>query len=72
MNRLSYLFRNVQCPVIGMVHVGALPGTPLYRNNFEAIVERAVAELKLYKGSGIVRNLIILQIISIFVLFFVI
>lgn len=57
MNRLAALFR-VQCPIIGMVHVEALPGTPLYRNNFPELVEKAVKELRVYKSSGIVRMIL--------------
>lgn len=55
MSRFASLFKSVQCPVIGMVHVKALPGTPLYANNFEESVKEAVEELKIYKNSGIVR-----------------
>lgn len=55
MNRFPSLFKNVQCPVIGMVHVKALPGTPRYGNNFEEIIQEAVEELKVYKSAGIVR-----------------
>lgn len=54
MNRFPSLFKNVQCPVIGMVHVKALPGTPRYGNNFEEIIQEAVEELKVYKSAGIV------------------
>lgn len=36
----------------GMVHVGALPGTPSYQNDFERIVSKAVEEAKLLEKSG--------------------
>jgi len=36
----------------GMVHVGPLPGTPRYENNFETIVEKAVTEAKLLEKHG--------------------
>jgi len=38
--------------LIGVIHVGALPGTPEARQSIEAIVERAVAESRLYHGHG--------------------
>ena len=31
-------------PVIGMIHLGALPGSPRYQSNFESIVSRALAD----------------------------
>uniref|UniRef100_A0A182JAY3 BtpA family membrane complex biogenesis protein n=1 Tax=Anopheles atroparvus TaxID=41427 RepID=A0A182JAY3_ANOAO len=40
-------------PIIGMVHVGALPGTPLYRGNFETVVEQARAEANIYQENGV-------------------
>lgn len=56
MNRFSSIFKHVQCPVIGMVHVKALPGTPQYRNLTEA-VEEAVHDFEIYRASGLVRRL---------------
>jgi len=38
--------------LIGMVHVGALPGTPRHEDPLSAIVERAVAEAELLAGAG--------------------
>lgn len=37
----------------GMVHVGALPGTPQYKNNFEKVVEDAVKEAILLEKAGL-------------------
>lgn len=54
MSRFVSLFKHVKCPVIGMIHVKALPGTPQYGNNFEEIVKEAVDELKIYKRAGVV------------------
>lgn len=54
MSRFISLFKNVRCPVIGMVHVRALPGTPEYANNFEEIIKEALQELKIYKQAGVV------------------
>ncbi len=39
--------------VIGMIHVDALPGTPLYRGNFSEIIEKAVSEAEIYVRNGI-------------------
>jgi uncharacterized protein len=46
------LFRSPK-PVIGMVHVGALPGTPAHRESLHAIEARAVREAKIYRDAGI-------------------
>ena len=43
------LFRDKKCAVIGMVHVGALPGTPLYAGNTIKVIEDAVRDAKIYK-----------------------
>lgn len=46
-------------PVIGVVHVKALPGTPEYEGNVKAILDLAVKEAEIYKESGI--NAIIIE-----------
>src|SRR6185312_4649163 len=38
--------------LIGMVHVGALPGTPAASAGVEAIVANAVAEARVYRDAG--------------------
>ena len=38
--------------VIGVIHVGALPGTPQARESVDAIVERAAEEARLYHAHG--------------------
>ena len=38
--------------LIGVVHVGALPGTPAARDGVAALAERAVKEARLYAGAG--------------------
>ena len=38
--------------VVGIVHVGALPGTPFARRSVSAIVEQAVREAELLAGAG--------------------
>ncbi|XP_014483988.1 PREDICTED: uncharacterized protein F13E9.13, mitochondrial [Dinoponera quadriceps] len=40
------------CSLIGMVHVGALPGTPRYKGLVEKIVEDAVKEASIYVECG--------------------
>lgn len=39
--------------IIGMIHVDALPGTPKYAGDIRSIVDKAVAEAKLYQSAGI-------------------
>lgn len=40
-------------PVIGMVHVGALPGTPASRATLGGLVAQAVAECAVYREAGV-------------------
>jgi membrane complex biogenesis BtpA family protein len=40
-------------PVIGMIHVGALPGTPASSRSVPEITEQAVEEARVYQASGI-------------------
>lgn len=44
---------NLNKPIIGMIHVDALPGTPKYGGNVKAIVEKAKSEASLYHSCGI-------------------
>ena len=46
-------FFNIHKPVIGVVHVDALPGTPNYNGGVEEIIGRAKKEALLYKKNGI-------------------
>ncbi len=39
--------------VVGMIHVGALPGTPRQRDSLETITRRAVEEARIYTRSGL-------------------
>lgn len=43
----------VEKPVIGMIHVGALPGTPANRETLTQIEARALREAKIYRAAGI-------------------
>ena len=38
--------------LIGMLHVGALPGTPSARHSIETLIERALAEARVYRDAG--------------------
>jgi len=40
-------------PVVGMIHVDALPGTPKYKDDVKSIINSAVKEAMIYKNSGI-------------------
>jgi len=40
-------------PVIAMIHVGALPGTPASSSSVREIVARAVAEARIYRDGGV-------------------
>ena len=44
---------NLEKPVIAMIHVDALPGTPKYGGNVKSIITKAKQEALLYKDSGI-------------------
>lgn len=44
---------SVAKPVIGMVHVGALPGTPAHRDSLDKIVQQARREAALYRSAGV-------------------
>ena len=41
---------NLYKPIIGMIHVDALPGTPKYNGSVKAIIDRAVSEAELYQS----------------------
>ncbi|XP_069674409.1 uncharacterized protein F13E9.13, mitochondrial [Periplaneta americana] len=53
MLRLRKLFGQTKCSVIGMIHVGALPGTPGYAGSVQSLVERACQDAEIYKDSNI-------------------
>jgi len=38
--------------LVGMLHVGALPGTPAARHSIEELIERTVAEARVYREAG--------------------
>jgi len=49
---LSSIFKQPK-PIIGMIHVAALPGTPAHGLSVSEIVKLAVKEARLYKTSGV-------------------
>jgi membrane complex biogenesis BtpA family protein len=44
---------NIHKPVIGMIHVAALPGTPKYAGDVNPIIEKAKNEAALYNSLGV-------------------
>ncbi len=44
---------NTSNPVIGVIHVQALPGTPNYKDSVKNIIEKAKEEAAIYKNSGV-------------------
>src|SRR5688500_7132964 len=52
MSRPARLF-SASKPVIAMIHVGALPGTPAHREPLRVLEARAVQEAKLYRAAGV-------------------
>ncbi|XP_061390667.1 uncharacterized protein F13E9.13, mitochondrial [Musca vetustissima] len=43
------VFKNSKCNIIGMIHVDALPGTPLYKGNWSEIIDKAKYEANIYQ-----------------------
>ena len=52
MQKFKSIFK-VDCPVIGMIHLKALPGTPKYGNDKSFIIEDALKEAEICKAAGI-------------------
>lgn len=44
---------NIEKPIIGMIHVDALPGTPKYSGSVKSIIDKAKSEAELYSSLGI-------------------
>ncbi|KAL2715866.1 hypothetical protein V1478_013542 [Vespula squamosa] len=49
MLRFRELFPKRTCSIIGMIHIGALPGTPKYNGNMKEIIKNALREAIIYK-----------------------
>ena len=52
MSKFTHIF-STHKPIIGMIHVEALPGTPKFSNQIAAIIAKAVLEAEVYKNNGI-------------------
>lgn len=52
MRKFDQIFRKKH-PIIGMIHVLALPGTPLYKGSVQQIIDVATEEASIYKKAGI-------------------
>lgn len=50
--RIIHAVFQVPRALVGVIHVGALPGTPGSRQSVAEIVEAAIAEARLYAGAG--------------------
>ncbi|XP_063244529.1 uncharacterized protein F13E9.13, mitochondrial isoform X2 [Bacillus rossius redtenbacheri] len=53
MLRLKQIFRDTKCAVIGMIHAGALPGTPLYCGDIQKVLDDACREAECYASSHV-------------------
>ncbi|XP_043515682.1 uncharacterized protein F13E9.13, mitochondrial isoform X1 [Frieseomelitta varia] len=53
MSRFYKLFRKRRCSVIGMIHVGSLPGTPSYNGNTKQLISNAIKEAVIYSECNI-------------------
>ncbi len=52
MNKFKQIF-NVEKPIIGMIHLQALPGTPFHHLSPEKLIEKSLEEAYVYKAAGI-------------------
>ena len=52
MQKFKSIFKKVN-PVIGVIHVKALPGTPKHKLSSSQIIDEALKEARIYKKSGI-------------------
>lgn len=50
---------NIYKPVIGVIHIDALPGTPKYKGDVKNIISKAIKEASVYMDSGV--NAIIIE-----------
>jgi len=44
---------DIQKPIVGMIHVDPLPGTPKYSGNVKGIIGKALSEASIYRSCGI-------------------
>ncbi|XP_055707911.1 uncharacterized protein F13E9.13, mitochondrial [Phlebotomus papatasi] len=50
---LKVFSSSLKCPVIGMIHIPALPGTPRYSGNFEESIKIVRKEAEIYRNTSI-------------------
>nr|CAD7416703.1 unnamed protein product [Timema poppensis] len=53
MHRFKILWGDGKCKVIGMIHLGALPGTPFYKGSIQKILDNACRDAEKYVTSNI-------------------
>lgn len=51
LNRFAKLFPHK--PIIGMIHLGALPGSPAYEGNFQRVLDSALADAATLEQGGV-------------------
>jgi len=52
MKKFEQIFKKEK-PIIGMIHVSALPGTPNYQGSISEIIKKSLYEAQIYKDCGI-------------------
>ena len=52
MKKFNKIFKTKK-PIIAMIHVRALPGTPKYDGEIKKVIEQALAEAKIYRDAGV-------------------
>ena len=55
MNRFKTTFK-VAKPIIGMIHVDALPGTPKYKGNTKSIIQKVIKKAKVYSENSLIPH----------------
>ena len=60
MTTFKDLFVDTKKPVIACIHLPALPGSPMYDGNMQAIYEKALEEAYIFERLGIKLSFIIL------------
>jgi len=52
-NAMNFKALFQQKPIIGCIHLAALPGAPKFNHNFETVIEQAINEAKVYQKNNI-------------------
>ncbi|XP_043287186.1 uncharacterized protein F13E9.13, mitochondrial [Venturia canescens] len=53
MQRFRTLFPKPRCSIVGMIHVGGLPGTPRFNGNCKKLIDAAVRDAEIYRDAGL-------------------